>query len=72
MSTERYPRIFVAWPNGAFLNSDGGDFQETLLELVAQFGAPTIVEYREVYEGKALCADCVESDGPLCDDCAKG
>lgn len=69
MADKRYPRVFVGWNNGAFLNSEGGGFQETLLELVAQFGAPDTVEYREVYEGKPLCDDCVESDGELCADC---
>ena len=51
-SEERYPRVFVGWDNGAFVNSEAGvEFQALLGELVEQYGAPDTVEYREVYEG---------------------
>jgi len=68
---QRFPRVFVEWASGAWLNSDGPDFQEDLLAFVAQYGAPTLVEYREFYEGRSLCDACLASDSDdACPDCA--
>jgi len=73
MSDRKHPRIFVGWDSGAFVNSDGTDFGDMLLELIEQFGNPSVVELRETYEGKPLCDTCLESDGDeLCPDCASG
>jgi hypothetical protein len=68
MSIERHPRIFVAWPNGAFVNSESLSFGRDLMDLVEQYGTPSVVEYRETYEGETTreVDDAPIPRGPYC------
>ena len=45
-------RIFIGWPGGYFMTSLGcKDFQSDFLEMVADHGTPSIVEFRATDEG---------------------
>lgn len=39
-------RIFVQFENGSYLTTECADFSKELAELVTQYGAPVLVEYR--------------------------
>tara|TARA_Y100001963_G_C6572042_1_gene349321 strand:+ start:147 stop:611 length:465 start_codon:yes stop_codon:yes gene_type:complete len=57
-----HPRIFMAWDNGAFVNSEDPDFQSVLVRNTAEYGPPTTVEYRDKYEGPTL-SQTTDNDG---------
>ena len=44
-------RIFVGWPGGYFMTSLVPNFQAELQSMVADLGAPTVVEFRAADEG---------------------
>tara|TARA_A100001011_G_scaffold246069_1_gene254295 strand:- start:9255 stop:9464 length:210 start_codon:yes stop_codon:yes gene_type:complete len=45
-------RIFVGWPGGYFMTSLGcANFQAEFLEMVAELGQPSVVEFRSANEG---------------------
>ena len=45
-------RIYVAWPGGYFITSAvGEEFQKQFLEMVAEMGRPSVVEFRAADEG---------------------
>ena len=48
---ERQDRIFAEWEGGAFISSLCDDFQVEFVALVAEFGPPSLVEYRAHGEG---------------------
>jgi hypothetical protein len=39
-------RIFVYFENGCYVTTECADFSKELAELVTQYGAPVLVEYR--------------------------
>lgn len=49
--TQPLHRILVEWESGAFVSSLSPTFQADLLELVAQYGRPSKVEFRAADEG---------------------
>jgi hypothetical protein len=58
-------RIFIGWPGGYFMTSLGCEaFQTDFLEMVADLGPPSIVEFRTAEEGwiHGSADDFTESD----------
>ena len=54
-------RIYVAWPGGYFITSAvGEEFQKQFLEMVADMGRPSVVEFRAADEGYIV--DCSAED----------
>jgi len=67
----KYPRVFVEWPDrGCFFTSECEDFQALLLQYVAEWGPPPVVEYRDRYpQAEPLACDgCIYDGDTVCPD----
>lgn len=51
MDNDTMHRIFVEWPNGAYISTLASSFHQHFQELVERYGPPSTVEFRASDEG---------------------